>query len=841
MREGDTETMNNGETYAAINHPDLGLVWDLHPQHHEEKKQKFLVQAKQWLQHQPPEHHEVIRSFVNKILKDPNKHLRVGQDTRTGPTVPRFRHINQMVNDHPDTKLTVHSPNSLTLQVKRHSHDTNNEGLSNFHYDMTNDVVKSEDLWYNGVYGLYKDEFGNNYRVSHEAGACSIFRRKSGDLGKSEFGYDQLDEPSTKLILGRIQPLLKSLRYGSHSGISDPISDESDNDPFQGDGSSILEKGEKVHSGIMVAIPIPTDIGEKIAVKNGESPDKMHATLLYVPKVGDNEEVFYKIVAIVSEAAKTFAPLKSKIAGIGRFSASKSSDGKDVFYAGYDAPALPELRQYIFDKVKESGIDWESKFGFTPHITLKYIGTEDELPQNRLEGEEFICDKIIIKSQSFKEEETFTGDRVAKSDQLSAHFSSLLKSGDGGGKFIRRLPDQHSNRFGSEWYKKSKKDKRLEIQKPDPHDKIPLKTSIADAVASVLGPKIKKEELDKGAAQRLFPVESPKPLPTSSKYNLKVPGREKEEQWQSGMNGRDLLPVQSNNERARGLLKLTGQTNHRKNSKTGENEFLLHRAHHPSEVFGESHKSRSSSWTPRKWVAEEEAKVHQKEHPSKITSAWFPESDIKHYTFQTPGAFQSEDGKPYPEFGFEKEVVIKPGHKGIIHSQNDIVKKSEYLSKADDWKSSYEQHLSQPNKLIHYSKKAGLTSLDPTFQGTGAPSEEYKHGLPSIPRTYFYQHGTEPEDIVKQGAVAKYTATLKPEHKIYDLAHDKDNIHHKLKVASMGKQVNPGVVSSDDYLHAIKAAGYHGFKNSASTQLPNVIALFHAHPIDYEETVHEKT
>lgn len=138
-------------------------------------------------------------------------------------------------------------------------------------------------------------------------------------------------------------------------------------------------------------------------------------------------------------------------------------------------------------------------------------------------------------------------------------------------------------------------------------------------------------------------------------------------------------------------------------------------------------------------------------------------------------------------------------------------------------------HKSAPGSipLVHYSTTPGLKAIDPTKMGTGAPSQETKHGIPGIKRSFFYRSGTEPEKIVTQNSSAKYHLTLHPTHKIYDLATDPD------KLVEQAVQYNQGAWNTDKILGHIKNSGYHGYHNSESS-LPNVIALFHSHPVDRE-------
>jgi hypothetical protein len=156
----------------------------------------------------------------------------------------------------------------------------------------------------------------------------------------------------------------------------------------------------------------------------------------------------------------------------------------------------------------------------------------------------------------------------------------------------------------------------------------------------------------------------------------------------------------------------------------------------------------------------------------------------------------------------DQKAVVAPDW--VIHGETPLGKSE--LEKSD-------------TPLYHYSTQNGLTHIDPNFQGTGAPSEENRQGVPEIKRSYYYTKD-EPEDIVKQQAKTKYVAHMPSDHRIYDIAADKDQLIPKLKQESMKRQVNQGVVSSEDYLKAIKDAGYHGYHNPSS-QIPHALAMFY--------------
>lgn len=134
-----------------------------------------------------------------------------------------------------------------------------------------------------------------------------------------------------------------------------------------------------------------------------------------------------------------------------------------------------------------------------------------------------------------------------------------------------------------------------------------------------------------------------------------------------------------------------------------------------------------------------------------------------------------------------------------------------------------------PIKLIHYSAKQGLQSLEPQFQGSGVKDAGAKYAKPVNPYTSFYKEGSPTEDLVTENAKSKYETTLHPHQKIYDLASDKDNI---VKDAI---DQNQGIWNQEVILSAIKERGYHGFHNSSHPQYPGQVALFYKMPVESEE------
>jgi hypothetical protein len=195
---------------TAINHKDLGIVWDASPAHKQQMDSNTLKTARSWLQTQPVENHPVLKAFINQTLTSPNRHLRYGSDIQNGPEVVRQRHIHQMITNHPDSKLMVHNPNSLSLYVNRHGRD---KKISHFQFNLQNNVAKSETLCYNNEYGTYTDEFCNRFKYTIGDDGKLAESGMGRYLGKNEHGDDYYESRDYESDPSRIQSVLELLRY----------------------------------------------------------------------------------------------------------------------------------------------------------------------------------------------------------------------------------------------------------------------------------------------------------------------------------------------------------------------------------------------------------------------------------------------------------------------------------------------------------------------------------------------------------------------------------------------------------------------------------------------------
>jgi 2'-5' RNA ligase len=140
---------------------------------------------------------------------------------------------------------------------------------------------------------------------------------------------------------------------------------------------------ERQHSGFLVALWLDPADAEKLVVPGGEPYSELHVTLAYCgdytgidetnPSSNYRRRIRYREIYT--------SVLDGTIAGFGRFVASESSDGKDVFYATPDVPRLFDVRQQIVECLRCNGLSVSSAHGYTPHITLAYIDTDAETPK----------------------------------------------------------------------------------------------------------------------------------------------------------------------------------------------------------------------------------------------------------------------------------------------------------------------------------------------------------------------------------------------------------------------------------------------------------------------------
>lgn len=149
--------------------------------------------------------------------------------------------------------------------------------------------------------------------------------------------------------------------------------------------SNINEAVEHTESG-MIAIMIPSKVQnevEKLGLfpKNSDEAEEkknLHCTLVFLGKTSEiDEKTKNKIKKAIKKVVKNHTPIKASLAGLGKFTVGE--DGMP-YYASVDAKGLNKLQYELEEAIKEI-IELPSEHGFTPHMTLGYIGDENEIPE----------------------------------------------------------------------------------------------------------------------------------------------------------------------------------------------------------------------------------------------------------------------------------------------------------------------------------------------------------------------------------------------------------------------------------------------------------------------------
>lgn len=174
-------------------------------------------------------------------------------------------------------------------------------------------------------------------------------------------------------------PLLVGI-YGLHEGAGPPLGGHGAVYPSDRPVDERTD-GAK-HDGTFVGLKIPPDVALDLALPGGEPADDLHVTLFYGKGLDDEKNA---AVAHIAHEVSRMLPVFVKFGGVGRFSVSDASDGKDVMYASVDSPGLTMFRHFIAQKLLEHGIDPDRTHGYTPHVTLAYVDPESPSPVDRLE------------------------------------------------------------------------------------------------------------------------------------------------------------------------------------------------------------------------------------------------------------------------------------------------------------------------------------------------------------------------------------------------------------------------------------------------------------------------
>jgi 2'-5' RNA ligase len=147
----------------------------------------------------------------------------------------------------------------------------------------------------------------------------------------------------------------------------------------------------------MAALWLPANTASEIAVPGGEAPEQLHVTLAYMGRLSEVGPDKLDLIAKAIEGyCATASPMVGSLSGVGRFSASETSDGMDVVYASVDAPTMPEFRAGLVKAIEDAGVAISRAHGFTPHVTLKYVKSDDPTPVEKFQPRPVAFDEVVL-------------------------------------------------------------------------------------------------------------------------------------------------------------------------------------------------------------------------------------------------------------------------------------------------------------------------------------------------------------------------------------------------------------------------------------------------------------
>lgn len=151
------------------------------------------------------------------------------------------------------------------------------------------------------------------------------------------------------------------------------------------------------HTGTMVALHLPSDVARQVAIPGGEEPSSMHITVAYLGKDLSETQKSAALCA-VRRVAQRCGPIKAQLGGVGRFSASHTSEGKDVIYLSVDSSDLTRLHPMLVEELAAEGIAPSNAHGYVPHVTLAYVSTTASTPLKRFPpiSVEFPCLSLTV-------------------------------------------------------------------------------------------------------------------------------------------------------------------------------------------------------------------------------------------------------------------------------------------------------------------------------------------------------------------------------------------------------------------------------------------------------------
>lgn len=249
----------------------------------------------------------------------------------------------------------------------------------------------------------YNLEFNVEKRDVSKSYGIEIPTTKSADDGDIVMVLDKetedLNDAAFNEWLNREQPAKKSME----------------------DGRAVLFIGLKIEGA------------DSLAIDGGEDPEDFHVTLAYghFDAKGDEDDTDVRVQHAIDDI-RDLIPDDIHFDATGRFSASKSSDGKDVIYAQVAAGQLEKAHDGLLKALKEHGIKLETTFPeYKPHMTLAYIEPGEEFELGEIEATGTAVKVMIGHGWESTHENDYTIMKTDDDKRLVFGWASIAVNADG--------------------------------------------------------------------------------------------------------------------------------------------------------------------------------------------------------------------------------------------------------------------------------------------------------------------------------------------------------------------------------------------------------------------------
>lgn len=170
----------------------------------------------------------------------------------------------------------------------------------------------------------------------------------------------------------------------------------------RGDAVSLVKSGK----GVLIALHLPPEFVSslELVMTDGSSGADLletvkhgaHVTLAYLGK-GLGEDAVEGVLRVAEEVARRHPPVLVRVGGVGRFSASETSEGLDPIYASIDSPSLFRLRAALVAAL-ETIAPAREDHGFVPHMTLGYVEASSSRMPMRVARTEILVEDLVVSA-----------------------------------------------------------------------------------------------------------------------------------------------------------------------------------------------------------------------------------------------------------------------------------------------------------------------------------------------------------------------------------------------------------------------------------------------------------